>query len=481
MAALVWRRGSEPDSLAVVSMTWPNRDELNRTAKMLIDSRRASSFDEAIEILEGFVLQVDVGVGIESDPAGQAALSTLVNAGSRAFLGGVVVRAESDPVLTDGWAAGFRLSDIVTLCGGQMVDEVVADHPTVVVGSPKSPPIGGVVLWTTWSGWAGGLVESEADRLTGNGLVLSGVLAGGFGVSEAFQSCMGSATAAHRDVGLSLWRPDLDWRHPDAAGPPLGWLPSRLWLLGLGHLGQGYGWSLGWLPYLTPNEVLVYLMDTDSVVKGNSATGLLLRPGDLNRRKTRVLSERLESLGMRTAIVERLYDDTLWPDGDEPLLALAGFDNPEPRRLLGGLSDRPRLGRVVDAGLGAGPVEYSEMMIHAFPSQLDPQSAFPDAGRGQLAMAEAYSKEIDRRIAAGEDPGHAACGVTDIAGITVGAAFVGAVAGAVVIGDVLRHLHGGIELARLSFGLRNPAYVDCSENSDPGDYFNPGSTAPRGH
>jgi hypothetical protein len=460
-------------------MTWPDRNELNRTAKMLVDSGRAASFDEAISILQTFVLQVDVGAALEHDPAGQAAIATLVNAGTRAFLGGVVVRADSDPILTDGWAEGLRLSDVVETFGGLMVDELDDDHPTVVVGTPQSPPAGNVVLWSTWRGWAGGIVDDPANRLVGDGLALSGVLAGGFGVSEAFQNCMGSVTAGHRDVGISVWRPDLNWREPDATGPALGWLPSRLWLLGLGHLGQGYAWSLGWLPYARPDGVLVYLMDTDRVIKGNLSTGLLLRPEDAGRRKTRVLADRLENLGMQTGIVERLFDETLWPDGDEPLLALVGFDKPEPRRQLGGLPDRPRFGRVVDAGLGAGPVEYSEMLIHTFPSQLDPATSFPEARPRRTEMAEAYSEELDRRIAAGDDPGEAACGMTTIAGITVGAAFVGAVAGALVIGDVLRHLHSGKELARLSFGLRNPAYVDLSENGLPGEYFNPGSTEPR--
>jgi hypothetical protein len=462
-------------------MTWPDRDSLHRTAKLLVDSGRASSPGEAVAILEGFVLQVDVGPGIENNPAAQAALATMVNAGHRAFLGGVEVRAEDDPVLTEGWVAGRRLSAAVAELGGRMTDTLSPDLPTVIVGQPTRPPAGRIVLRTTWRGWAGGVVEDPDDRLNGNGIVLAGVVAGALAVSETFQHVLGSPRAGRRDAGLSLWRPDLPWHDLAGAGPPLGWLPSCLWLLGLGHLGQGYAWSLGWLPYASPADVTVFLMDTDIVVRGNTATGLLLREEDVGRRKTRVVAARLEAEhGMRTAIVERRFDDTLWPSGDEPLLALAGFDHPGPRRQLG--SERggePRFGRVVDAGLGKGPVEYLDLLIHTFPSQLDLATAFPDRERPHAPMPVAYTAEIKRMIESGADAGDAACGMTEVAGISVAAAFVGAITGTLVIGDVLRHLHGGREIAVLSLDLRSPAYIDAPENTAPGPYFNPGSTTPR--
>ena len=110
-------------------------------------------------------------------------------------------------------------------------------------------------------------------------------------------------------------------------------------------------------------------MDTDTIIGGNKSTGLLLHDAHVGHRKTRVMAARLENdLGMHTSIVERRFDGTLWPTEDEPLLALAGFDQPGPRRQLGGeRSGESRFGRVVDAGLGDGPVEYLDMLIHTFP------------------------------------------------------------------------------------------------------------------
>jgi hypothetical protein len=461
-------------------VSWPDRDRLHRTAKMLLDSGRASSPEEAVAILEGFVLQVDVGPGIDNVPAAQAALGTLVNAGHRAFLGGVVVHAEDDPVLTEGWMVGRRLSAAVADYGGLMARELSPDLPTVVVGQPTRQTTGRVVLWTTWRGWAGGVVEHVDDRLSGDGMALAGVIAGALGVSEVFQHLLGSPRAARRNAGLSLWRPDLRWHDPDAAGPQLGWLPSALWLLGLGHLGQGYAWSLGWLPYAALTDLTVFVMDTDVVNAGNRATGLLLKDDDVDDRKTRVVAARLEGLGMRTSIIERRFDDTLWPVDEEPLLALAGFDDPAPRRLLGGeRGGEPRFRRVVDAGLGTGPVEYLDMLIHTFPSQLDPAAAFVDRERPNRSMPVAYKSEIERMVEGGADVGDATCGMTEVAGISVAAAFVGAMAGAVVIGDVLRYMHSGRDVAVLSLDLRSPAYVDAPENTAPGPYFNPGSTTVR--
>ncbi len=50
------------------------------------------------------------------------------------------------------------------------------------------------------------------------------------------------AAACDKSIGLSLWRPDLDWRADESNGPLIELLPKRLWLLGMGHLGQAYAW-----------------------------------------------------------------------------------------------------------------------------------------------------------------------------------------------------------------------------------------------
>jgi hypothetical protein len=297
---------------------------------------------------------------------------------------------------------------------------------------------------------------------------LAGVVAGGLAVCEAFQHACRAPEAARRDVGLSLWEPGTDWRSC-SVGPALAFLPLSLWLLGLGHLGQAYAWSLGMLPYQQRGDLTAYLVDTDFLIPGNLATGLLSTESDVRSRKTRVVAAALESRGFKTAIVERLFDEHTWPSADEPTLALAGFDSPVPRAVLGD----ERFARVVDAGLGRGAVGYLDMVLHTFPSQLSPAMLFAARQPSQGELPELYSSEIDDLVAAGASRAEAECGMAEIAGISVAASFVGGVAGALVVADVLRSLHGGREIAILQLDLRTPNELAVVDNR-AADGANPG-------
>ena len=450
-------------------MMWPDRDRYHRTAKLLVDSGRAASPQEATAILRTYVLQLDVGPGLAGDPAGQSALLTAVNAGSRAFLGGVAARVGDDPVVIVPWGAGRRLSSLIAELGGQVVKHLQASHPTVVFGRPTNAGPGSVVVYPAWQGWGGGVVTDEAGRSADRGMALAGVLAGGLAVSECFQHRLGSPVAGRRDIGLSLWRPELDWRSQEAHGPDLSRLPLSVWLLGLGHLGQSYAWSLGCLPY-GPGKPTVYLMDTDSVVEANVDTGLLTTLQDEGTKKTRLVADRLGRLGFSTAIVERRFDEHTSPTPAEPSIAIGGFDDPAPRRLLG----RAGFAHVIDGGLGAGRVGYLDIVLRTFPSRLDPEMVYAGRHEEAEAMPPAYQAEIDRLVSEGVAYGDATCGMAEMAGLAVGASFVGAVAGSFAIADLLRRLHGGSEYSIVSADLRNPLARDAVTNVAPASPSNPG-------
>jgi hypothetical protein len=458
-------------------MSWGTPDQINRTAKILIDAGKASDPDEARHYLETLVLQVAVGRRIEHDPAAQAALATVVNAGHRAYLGGVHVHLDANPTMTIGWAAGLNAAEMVASYGGQIVDQLAADRPTLALGRPAEPT-GSPLLHLTWRGWAGGVVQSADSRLDGDGTAPAGIMAAGLGVSETFQQQLGAAVPGRRDVGISLWRPNLDWQTDAAAGPALQYLPASLWLFGLGHLGQAYAWTLGMLPYATPREVQLGLMDFDRIVEGNTATQLLVRASDARHHKTRIVSAALEHRGFKTRIVERAFDEHFHPvihaspARNEPTIALAGFDDIVPRRQL----SEAGFTHIVDAGLGAGPVEYLDMVLHSFPAPEDPATAFAGQPPHARPLPQAYENEIARRGKAGIDETTARCGMLDIAGVTVGAAFVGACASTLVIADILRLLHGGDDYSVISLDLRNPAGIRAVPNSAPGEYPAPAYT-----
>lgn len=447
-----------------------DRDALSRTVKILLDSEIATSREEAEAMAQGLVVQLDLGHGIEGSAAAQAAAITAVNAGHRAFLGGVLVRIVDDPVLAHGWARGMNLSTAIEYWGGRVVEHLDGAQPIVCIGKEAARGAGTVAISAVWSGWAGGVTDDgwpgDSDALP-----LAGVLAGSMAVSECFQHALGNPVAARRSVGISLWRPDLDWRDGRAQGPTLLLLPSRVWLLGLGHLGQAYAWGLGWLPYSNRSKVHMMLQDTDRLVDANRSTGLLSMVTDLTGTpKTRLVSRRLEALGFSTAMVERSFDANTVRAPNEPGLALAGFDDPVPRRHLGSAGFE----RIVDGGLGAGPWDYLDMVIHSFPSGLDPATAFPDESRVGRALAPAYESEICDRIASGQGEGEARCGVVEIAGRSVGAAFVGAMAGAVVLSEPLRSLTGGASYEVISLDLRSPSAVKTATNNQGGPATNTG-------
>jgi hypothetical protein len=317
----------------------------------------------------------------------------------------------------------------------------------------------------------------DEGLLHGNGTAQAGIMTAGLGISETFQQQLGAVVPGRRDVGLSLWRPDLHWRADQAVGPPLQSLPASLWLLGLGHLGRAYAWTLGMLSYATPEHVQLAPMDFDVIVEGNIATQLLVQAGHARRRKTRIVAAALESRGFDTRLVERAYDEHFHPAAhanparNETAAALAGFDDITPRRLLG----ESGFDHIVDAGLGAGPVEYLDMVIHTFPAPEDPGSAFTQQPAPARPLPEPYEAEIARQAKAGLDQSAARCGMLDMAGVTVGAAFVGTFASSLVIADILRLLHGGNNYSVISVDMRNPSGIHAVPNSAPGECPNLGN------
>jgi hypothetical protein len=75
--------------------------------------------------------------------------------------------------------------------------------------------------------------------------------------------------------------------------------------------------------------------------------------------------------------------------------------------------------------------------------------------------------------------GDAAYGMTKLAGISVGASFVGAAAGALAVADLLGVLENGPAHSVISLDLRNPLALDAVSNAAPGSPQNLGFTLAR--
>ena len=459
-------------------MSTPVADDLHRTLKVELDEGRARSLDEAHEIVARYVLQIDVGREVSDSPTRQAMLLTAVNAGRRAFLGGVRVRIRADAPMSVRWAGGKDLAASVEAFGGKCVESLDDDYPTLVIGDVKDHSPGAIVLYATWQGWAGGIVLAPEHRLLETPeFPLAGMLAAAIGVSEAFLHVRGDPVPGRRHVGLSLWRPGTDWLTVAAHGEPCLYLPSKVWLVGLGHLGQAYAWALGLLPYPDPAVVELMLQDYDSVVTANESTGMLSAASAVGRKKSRVVAELLETLGFATLITERRFDSRTRRHEAEPGLALVGVDDPAPRRLL----EDAGFDLVVDAGLGGGPQNFLDMTLHSFPSSIDAKDSWPEHPASS-ASPLIPPAGIRGNPTAGEGRRRANRGRNRMwhrrdSGRSVGAAFVGCVAATLVVSEVLRSLVDGPRYEVVSLSLRSPNLANAAVNSSPGSPVNPGFVA----
>lgn len=407
---------------------------LDRIQKLALDSGDATTVEEAAEIFSRYVLQVDVRDDGLAGPTPEAAYATILNAAPRAFQGGVRVRLAQDVQMESGWMKGRRASDAITSYGCEQVSTLSSDYPTLVLGtSPREWPTGGPCMTVTHAGWSGGVLSRPGQNLSRRPeFPPAGVAAGAIGVAEAFQAIRGNVRAARRDQGLSLWRPDIQWVHPSAFGPDVSGLlvPSKLHLLGLGHLGQAYTWTLGWLPYPDPGELELVLQDVDVLTRANLATSLLATEADMQQKKTRIVAAAAEDIGFKTRLYERRFDEHQGVGEEDPQIALVGVDNPHTRALLG----HAGWSLIVDVGLGAGAGDYLDARLHSFPAERTPEEQW--GGRSgtfdEAVMDLPAYQELERRL--GDR-----CGAIMVAGRAIGAAFVGAFASGVAVAELLRY------------------------------------------
>jgi molybdopterin/thiamine biosynthesis adenylyltransferase len=154
----------------------------------------------------------------------------------------------------------------------------------------------------------------------------------------------------------------------------LDYLPSEIWLVGLGNLGQATLWTLGLLPYADTGAVTLALQDTDTADSDNVQVQILTKPSWLGQMKTRSCAAWAESLGFRTRIIEQRFSDLSKRAPSEPGLALVGVDNLAARRA----ATNAHFDLLVDAGLGASPTEVFDMRLHAFPGSRTSEQAWPE-------------------------------------------------------------------------------------------------------
>jgi hypothetical protein len=442
-------------------------DTLHRLVKQALDSGAAASIAEAEALFAGYRLGLRIAPEIAHDRHHQAALLTAVALARRVFLGGVSVAGALDVPLLGPLPFGATLAEAAIALGGA-IGEAPERAPLVEIGGAPSTRCRPFHIRAVFAGWRGGVVPAPIDAAPAPApvMALAPMLAAALAVNEAFLFVSAqSAAAGRRTIGLSLWNPtaSCDWLQAGDE-PPLTLLPSRLWLIGLGHLGQAYLWALGLLPYAQPEEVRLVLQDIDIVTPSTESTSILTNATMVKQKKTRAMAAWAERRGLTTAIHERLFDASFRRQEDEPGVALCGLDNGVGRQAL----DQVGFDFVVEAGLGRGHRDFRAVRVHTLPGSR-PAAQIWRAERDdeQVVDRPAYERmlkrgELDR------------CGVTLLAGKAVGAPFVGAVAATLAVAEILRLLHGGAVHELIDLDLKALEYRSAVLSQTDFSGLNPG-------
>ena len=448
--------------------TFPLEDSLHRLAKQALDSGDASSISEATEMLKGYRLALEIAEDDAEEESAQIALLTAVTLARRVFLGGVSVRCPAATPLRIPLPLGSTLPESVLTLGGQL-GEIRSDEPLISVAAKPTPRSATFHIRTGFAGWRGGILSAPSDlHLSGpKAMPLAPMLAAALAVSEAFSFVStGNSAIGRRPVGMSLWTPSpsVNWFEPADSEPALRYLPSRLWILGLGHLGQAFMWGLGVLPYANPASASLFLQDFDVITPSTESTSILTDASMAGQKKTRAMASWAERRGFTAAIIERHFKSDFQRQPDEPSVAFCGVDNALARQAL----DQVGFDFIVEAGLGHGHRDYRTMRLHTLPGPRPASSIWNRADATEsVELQPGYQNllkcgQLDR------------CGITLLAGKAVGAPFVGAVAATLALSEILRMLHGGVLHDTIDLDLQAVDYRTAVAHSYDFSRLNPG-------
>jgi hypothetical protein len=430
---------------------------LSRISKLLVDLDQASA-EAALALRQGYTVTLCCGDDVASSYTLQLAVLTAARIACRCFPG--AVRMIASPALAK---APLLLWPWLNLTFGDAVAEILGPEARNDNGKAQTSHaliFGNAAaakgaLRVTFDGWIAKVGPAlDVLRLPEREYFpVAGIMAASLALSELFLSFAGlSIEATRRAVGISLWRPDLDIGDAEALGIPVEYLPREFWVLGLGHLGNAYVWSLATLPYEDPKAVEFALLDFDKVEKDNVETGIVLTMDFLRRFKTRACDAWLGGRGFGTRLVERRFDGTFRLQDGEPVLALCGFDSNPSRRDLPAAQFR----RVIDSGLGGMADNFDAISFHTLPNPRTPNELWPDLSAEEEAKVATYHERM-----ASKNPGYVQlggddCGRRDLAGKSVAVPFVGTSAASLVVAEAVRLLHGGPAYHDIKLGLGNP-------------------------
>lgn len=407
-------------------MTSEINSEKSRLRTLLMRSQHLSP-EEADLALERLALSIHVAKGALNSPASQAALVTAILLGARCF-GTVRVSGDYDHEITaTKLPIGKSISEVMTEVGA--IAEAAPSAITIAIGTAQLPTLEYPCIELSWDGWIARATPNHRKQASGDGSnPLAGIAAAAMGLGTAFMREIGDPNAGRRMQEISLWSPGAG-----TAGPRDYVLPSALWMIGLGNLGQAYLWCLSWLPYPDCGSVRLYLQDFDRISKENWGTSILVRRDRYGMLKSRAAEDWALEKGFVVNRIDRHFDEHTFRAPTDPHIALAGLDKLAPRKLLG----KPGFKHIIDAGLGSTLRNFRDFRINVFDKGEDPGEHFKglrDQSREELESVlslPAYKNLLGQ--AAGGN-----CGALTLAGQPIVLPFISGLTAALAITQAIR-------------------------------------------
>jgi hypothetical protein len=204
------------------------------------------------------------------------------------------------------------------------------------------------------------------------------------------------------------------------------------------------------------------------MAKSNDSTSLLSDLTVVGQMKARAVGAWVERRGFCVFLEERRFGAHSRRAPDEPAVALCGVDNMLARAHL----EDAGFDWVIETGLGAGPAAFKNFSLHTFPSSMRAAKLWADteSPAGQPASDILSRPAYNRR----QHPSLDECGLTQLASKTIGVPFVGLLAAAFAISEILRRLHGGIAIEVLS--ASTTALEDIETSAVPSSVYAHGHT-----
>lgn len=393
---------------------------LNRTVKLALDDGRVASLAEAQALFEGFNLRIVVGSGFSKAPAQEAAMLTLLTAAPKTFLGGVEIVGAVDERCTLAWFAKRTLAEVAQEAGARVGTSPSAHAPrpsqaaTIHVGDSVLTEGPSFVVSLQLSAVGFDICPHEPAHSERTAPVEVGVAAAGAALSEAF------AHVYRRSAMAGARR--LSFRMPGLAAVKRPDAPS--WIVGLGHLGQAFLWTLALSR--AGDACVVKLTDFDNVSESSLSTCLMVKDADVGKLKVDVVGDRLSELGFTVQRDPGRLNLDGGPLDSGVGVAIVVVDNIALRRSL----DRLKGVRIFEGGIGSGTEGFTRVQLHAFPGPRLARDVWagedPHASRVVDISAPAYQALLKQ---SGDE-----CGTTLLAGRSIATPFVGAFAGGVLFG-----------------------------------------------